>query len=100
MEDLKKLLKKKHSYYNRKKIQIEKILSKLPKGSITKRKISNHCYYYLSYRNGKKMKHDYIGKKEPKKLIKLIIKRRKLQKELIEVKKALKMLRSVRPRII
>ena len=100
MEDLKKLLKEKHSHYNKEKIRLEKKLTPLSKGSITKRKIYNQYYYYLSYRDGKKMCHDYIGKQEPKKLFRQIEKRRQLEKELREVKKALKMLRTVRPKIV
>ena len=100
MEDLKKLLQEKHSYYNKEKKRIEKELSPLPKGTVSKRKISHQYYYYLSFRDGKKVDNKYIGKEEPTKLIKQIEKRRHLEKELREVKKALKMLRSVRPKII
>ena len=99
MEDLKKLLKDRHSYYNKRKIRIEKDLSPLPKGTVSKRKISHQYYYYLSFRNGKNVDNKYIGKEEPKQLIKQINKRRLLEKELREAKKALKMLRSVRPKI-
>ncbi len=95
----KKLLQEKHTFYNKAKIRLEKELSKLPKGTITKRKISNQYYYYLAYRRDGKVHQDYIGKTEPVKLSKQFNKRRRLEKELREVKKALKMLRSVRPKI-
>jgi hypothetical protein len=34
----------------------------LPKGSISEREISGRTYYYLKYRQGAKVKNDYIGK--------------------------------------
>lgn len=45
-----------------KRYQIE--LRNLPKGSIVKRKIGNQEYYYLSYREKKKVIAKYIGKAE------------------------------------
>lgn len=42
----------------------KKELEILPKGSIVKRKIANKEYYYLSYREGKKVITKYIGKIE------------------------------------
>lgn len=36
----------------------------LPKGSIFKRKIGNKEYYYLNYRNGKKVISKFLGKIE------------------------------------
>ncbi len=93
MEDLKNLLKEKHSYYNKKKIRLEKKLVSLLKGTITKRKIGHQYYYYLSYRKDKKVRHKYLGKKEPVELIKQFNKRRQLEKELREVKKTLNLLR-------
>lgn len=100
MDDLKQLLQEKHSLYNKEKIKIEKELSKLPKGSITKRKIYHQYYYYLSFRKDGKVRHEYIGKTEPVKLAKQIDRRRQLEKELKKVKEALRMLRSVRPKIV
>ena len=100
MNDLRKLLQEKHSYYNKKNIHLEKELASLPIGTVSKRKIGHQYYYYLSYRNGKIVENKYIAKTEPTKLIKQIDKRRRLTKELREVKLALKMLRSVRPKIL
>ena len=100
MEEFKKLLQERHTFYNKAKIRLEKELSKLPKGTITKRKISNQYYYYLAYRRDGKVHQDYIGKTEPVKLSKQFSRRRQFEKELREVKKALKMLRTVRPKIV
>ena len=100
MEKLKKLLRSQHGLYNRKKLEIEKAILKLPKGAVKKVNVRGNIYYYLCYRVGKTVKNDYLGKSKPIKLIKQITKRRKLIIELREVKKALKMIRSVRPKII
>ena len=92
MENLKKLLKQQHSLYNNKKISIEKELLKLIKGTVTKRNIKGCIYYYLCHREGKKVENDYLGKLKPLDMIKQVEKRRKFEKELKEIKKALKCL--------
>lgn len=64
-------------------------LEKLPKGSIILRKIGNQEYYYLTYRENKKVVAKYIGKKEETDIEELhdSIKKRK---HLLEVIKNLK----------
>jgi hypothetical protein len=42
-----------------------KILSKLPKGTLQIKKIRDNKYYYLAKREGKKIKYIYLGKKTP-----------------------------------
>lgn len=42
----------------------EKELENLPKGSIYKRKIGNHEYFYLNYREGNKVISKFLGKNE------------------------------------
>lgn len=37
-------------------------IDQLPKGTIVRKKVGNHEYYYLKYRNGKKTVTDYIGR--------------------------------------
>ncbi len=37
-------------------------LKELPKGSITVKSVGTNTYYYLKYRNGKKVFTDYLGK--------------------------------------
>lgn len=39
---------------------MERELNSLPKGSIRTRKINNHEYYYLNYREGDKVRSDYL----------------------------------------
>jgi hypothetical protein len=43
-------------------------LATLPKGTISKKKIRNHNYYYLAYRRKDKVKFDYLGKEDAPKL--------------------------------
>lgn len=40
----------------------EKELESLPKGSVFKRKIGNHEYLYLNYRDGEKVISKFLGK--------------------------------------
>ncbi|MFA9560431.1 hypothetical protein ACERII_24325 [Evansella sp. AB-rgal1] len=37
-------------------------INHLPKGSLVIKKVGNHEYYYLKYREGKKTLTDYIGR--------------------------------------
>lgn len=56
----------------------EKELESLPKGNLSIKKTGNNEYYYLKYRNDKKIVTDYIGKdKEKIEQIEEQIKRRK-----------------------
>ncbi len=48
------------------KERYERKLSLLPKGTLRIRKRGKHEYYYLSYRDGKKVVTIYIGKEEKK----------------------------------
>ncbi len=44
----------------------EKELENLPKGNLSIKKVGNNKYYYLKYRNDKKIVTDYIGKDNEK----------------------------------
>ena len=72
----------------RMKKQYEKALQEFPKGSLVEKKIRGHKYYYLAFREGKKVKFIYKGKiseEEKKKYIeakKLRAKYRKLLSQL------------------
>jgi hypothetical protein len=88
-EELKNSLQMKKDY--------EKELAKLPKGSLVKKNIKGHEYYYLVLRDKGKVKFIYKGKlskqevekhEEAKKL------RAKYRKLLSKVKKQIKFLRS------
>ena len=93
---LKGILKDSKEFYEQEKKSIEKELSKLPNGSIKKRKIGDSYYYYYQYRKEKKIIHDYLGKSEPKELDKKIKKRKALKKELKKVQDSLKLLSKVK----
>ena len=68
-------------------------IQKLPKGSLVKKNIKGHNYYYLNYRLYKKQVFKYIGKlseKEVNDLVTRIKERRKFEKFLRRVKKDIK----------
>ena len=100
MEEIKKYLKAKHSEYNNELILLREKLATLPKGAVTKRKIGNQYYFYLSCRKDGKLRHEYLGKDEPVQLLKDVSTRRETEQRLREVKKTLQMLRTVRPKIV
>jgi hypothetical protein len=75
----------------------ERELAKLPKGSLIKKKIRGHEYYYLIQRDGSKVKFIYKGKvsEEQKRKYKMAKElRAKYRKLLSEVKKQIRFLRS------
>ena len=75
----------------------ESQLAKLPKGSLIKKKIKGHEYYYLVIREKGKVRFIYKGKlsdKEVKKYEQAKEYRAKYRKLLSEVKKQIKFLRS------
>lgn len=81
-EELERLKKLKKSY--------EQKISKLPKGSLVRKEIKGHIYYYLNYREGNKGIFKYLGKlneKEFEELKKKISERRKLRRLYIQVKR-------------
>lgn len=74
-----------------------KELDALPKGSISTKCVNGNTYYYLNYRDGKKIVSKYIGKDEQSlREIKEKLERRKqiegilkkLKEELIQIKRA------------
>lgn len=92
MKVLSGILKESKDYYLGLERDIQKRLSRLPRGSIKKRKIGKGVYYYLQERRGEKVVHKYLGKSKPKKLIEKVEERKVLLKELKKVQKALKLL--------
>lgn len=96
MQDLQKIIeevKKQKEFYGKEKLRLKKEISKLPIGSIQKKIIRSHLYYYLLYRKKGKVTHDYIGKKVPLKLQKQISARQSLVAELRPINEKLKILR-------
>ena len=79
------------------KVDYERELAKLPKGSLVKKKIKGHEYYYLLLREKGKVKFIYKGKvpeEEVKKYKEAKWLRAKYRKLLSQVKKQIKFLRS------
>lgn len=95
---LKGILSDSESHYKSTKIKIERKLSQLPQGSIKKRKIAGHLYYYFQQRNGDKVVHKYLGKVKPQQLIIQIHQRKVFKSELKKVNEALKILKRAKGR--
>jgi hypothetical protein len=75
----------------------EQELSKLPKGSISKRSIKGNVYYYLVYRENGKFKSEYKGKsvsdEELKKYNEAKIMRAKYRNSISKLKKQIRYLK-------
>jgi hypothetical protein len=81
-EELNRLINLKKSYENK--------LKKYQKGSLIKKKIKRHTYYYLNYRDKKKNVFKYLGKLNEDEVSELevsIRERRNLQKLCNQVKR-------------
>jgi hypothetical protein len=75
----------------------EQALRLLPQGALSVRKIRGREYYYLAHRVGKKVKFDYLGripKPEIKKYQAAKLSRAKYRKQLAQVNKQIRYLRS------
>ncbi len=88
-EELKNSLRLKKSY--------EQALSKLPKGSLVKKRIKGHEYYYLLLREQGKIKFTYKGKKVSSDIVKRYKEakrlRAKYRKLLSEIRNQIKFLK-------
>ena len=75
----------------------ENELAKLPKGSLVKKKIKGHEYYYVQIREKGKVRHIYKGKLSDKEIAKYENAKKyraKYRKLLSELKKQIKFLRT------
>jgi hypothetical protein len=76
----------------------EQELAKLPRGSLVKRRIRGHDYYYLVYREDGKVRSIYRGKQEPEEIARYRVardQRGKYRKLLSKVKRQVRFLRGV-----
>lgn len=76
----------------------EQELSKLPKGSLVRRRIKGHDYYYLVYRENGKIRSIYQSRPDPKKIARYRAardQRAKYRKSLSKVRRQVKFLRGV-----
>lgn len=92
MKVLKGILKDSLAYYERLERDLIRRLGKLPKGSVKRRQIKGRAYYYLQRREGNKVLHQYLGRKRPEALIKVVEERHRLHGELVKVRAALALL--------
>ena len=68
----------------------QEALAELPKGTISEKQVKDNTYYYLKYRDGKKIVSKYIEKKEIEELKQQIDRRRHIEtmiKSLLEEQK-------------
>lgn len=96
MQNLQEIIvevRKQKEFYGKEKVRLKEEISKLPIGSIQKKIIRGHLYYYLLYRKKGKVTYDYIGKKVPPKLQKQINVRQNLVAELSPINEKLKILK-------
>jgi hypothetical protein len=97
MKVLKGVLKEELANSLRMKQSYERELGRLPKGSLVRKTIKDHRYYYLVVRNHGKIKFIYKGKssgQEIEKYRQAKQYRAKYRKNLSEVKKQIRFLRS------
>jgi len=75
----------------------EEQLLTLPKGTLRVRQKGKNTYYYLSYRSGKKVTTDYIGKDENNilRIKEQLEKRRHIEEMLKELNKELRLMKKV-----
>jgi len=69
--------------------ELENNISRLPRGSIKERKVKDKTYYYLAYRESKKVINKYIGDDllQVKKLSRLILERKAFKNQLKQLQK-------------
>jgi hypothetical protein len=93
MSDLQNVLSESASYYLEEKARVAARLALLPKGTIKQKKIGGRLYYYLSYRQGKKIVDKYLGAAAPEELRGMLEERKALMNRLKEIKASLALLR-------
>jgi hypothetical protein len=92
------ILKEEHDRLQRLAALYQNEIENLPKGSISLKKRNNNAYMYAAYREGKRMKFDYIGKESSPKAVevsRLIKKRQEKNKQLCEVRADIREIKKV-----
>ena len=84
------VLQEEYERSKRMKTAMERELSVLPKGYISKKIINNNEYYYLQKRVGSKIVGNYIPSEDVEKMKVLISKRKQLEKSIREIEKNIK----------
>lgn len=94
MSDLRDVLSESLKFYEEQKAKVAARIALLPKGTIKEKKIGARKYFYLSYRQGKRIVDRYLGPSIPKDLPRKLEERKKLLERLKEIKAGLKLLRA------
>ncbi len=99
MDNLNDLIRKYKNDLLKKKANYKKKVSDLPKGTLTVKRNKNTGteYFYLKYREGKKIVSKYLGKISDSvhEIQKQIVLRKKLEKSLKEMEKELKLIKKI-----
>jgi hypothetical protein len=95
MKVLVDILKDSQAHYLDVQSKIQKRLESISHGSVFKRRIRGADYYYLNFRQGRKVVSQYIGKEPPAQILKDIEERRLLLNRLKEVRQSLALLNRV-----
>ena len=74
------VLKEEYDRSKRIVASIDKELSKLPVGYISKKQIGGHIYYYIQFKENGKLKSQYVNKDDALKYNKKVLRRRELLK--------------------
>jgi len=96
MDMIKGVLKEQLGYALESEKHYKEAIKELPRGSLSEKKRNGKLYYYLAYREGRKMKFEYLGKlfdEEIEEYQNKIDKRRLYKKILMGLKKEIKFLR-------
>jgi len=96
MEDLKDTLRENLEFMRDQERSISARLAVLPKGRVRTKRIGSEVYHYLTYRKGRSVKTDYLGKVVDPRLRDGLEERKRLEKELVRVREGLRLLRSRR----
>lgn len=100
MSSLQSVLGENVGYYEDLRRRLKARLAELPEGSVLRRRLGKHDYFYLKLRRGSRVLSKYLGKKRPEELEESIKERRLLRRQLREVEQNLRLLRKMkRPRI-
>ena len=87
------ILREEYSRLENLKDRYRKELESLPKGTISRKKIHNHEYYYLAYRTKDGVKFDYLGKKDAQRFREIesqLDRRKEIEGKLKQVNKSIK----------
>ncbi len=87
MEDFRESIKETLEFFLEEEKRLISLLASLPRGTIRKKKINGHVYYYLKYRKGEEIVEEYLGSTIPEDLVKKLRMRKEVEKELAEIRK-------------